>query len=494
MKAKHKTSAVCLLLALLLLSAPSCSKNPPDAQNEGETQTSSETQPAEAETEAVYPGAVLNLGDRDIRIFNIDEYWGMTVELNPDEATGDRLNDTIYERAAKIEDMYHCKIVNDRYAAELMLGNMAAQASRILTAGDDSYDVMYIPDTKITTLASDGVLYNLHDLPELLLDSAWWDSSYNELASINGKLFGACGDGYLMPYDSSWCLFFNEVMLSNLGLELPYSIVKEGKWTFDALHSYLKATANLNGEPDWKWQTTGSAVYGLVTHEHAPDKFILGAGITYVEKNGDEYSFSAENERFYDVAVSLSEILGEEGTTLPGNCNDFDPDRGYVYTFMNNRAAFMTAELKTAMNMRDMENNFGIVPFPKYDEAQESYYTSIMNDMLVFTIPSTSKHPHDTAAVMDAFYYEGMQSVVPVYFDVTVSHKGLRNENSIEMLNIIRENRLIDISTLYGWNSQLVNQIRISSFDGNINPASEVAKFKTMIIKQMNKFIEEIKS
>lgn len=484
------------LLSATAAAAASCSNETADAPKESAAQIAAlqtaAVQDSGTGTEAVYPGAVSDLGGREIRIFNIDDYWGMTVELHPDETTGERLNDALYERAAKVENLYNCTIINDCYAAGLSLANMASQASRLLSAGDDTYDVMYIPDAKIPVLASDGVLYNLYELPELLLDNAWWDRSYNETATINGNLFGACGDGYLMPYDSSWCLFFNENMLARLDMELPYSIVRDGKWTFDSFHSYIKGAANLNGDSSWKWQTDGNAVYGLVTHDHAPDKFILGAGITYVEKEEDSYAFSADTERFYDTAASLAEILGEEGTTLQGNTDDFNPDRGYVYTFMNSRAAFLTAELKTAMNMRDMEETFGIVPFPKYDEAQTDYYSAIMIDMLVMTIPSNAKQPHETAAVMDAFYYEGMQSVIPVYFDVTVSQKGLRNENSIEMLNIIRDNRLIDVATLYGWNTPLVNRIREASFKGSSTAASDVAKYKDQIVSDMEKFLEEI--
>ena len=488
---KSLTAILALLAAAALFSACGDSGTQNSTTDTANVDTAAAPE-STAETEAVWPGEVQDLGGQEIRIFNIDEYWGMTVRLEPDESTGDRLNDALYERAAKIESLFNCDLIDDAYAANLGMSNMATGATKLLMAGDDTYDVMYIPNDKLVNLVDGGALWNLHDLDALNFDAAWWDASYNTDAVLGDALYGASGDGYLMAYDSSWCLFFNEAILTKLDMELPYQLVRDGKWTYDAFYSYIKGAASLNGDSDWSWTVGGNAVYGLVTHDHAPDKFILGAGVRYVTNENGSYVFSAETNRFYSAAASLAEMLGEEGTTLRGNMDDFNQDRGYVYTFMNSRAAFLTAELKTAMNMRDMEETFGIVPFPKYDETQENYQTSIMSEMLVMTIPTTSKTPETTAAVMDALYYEGMQSVVPVYFDVTVSQKGLRNEDSIDMLNIIRSTRAVDIATMYGWNGELLNKIRESSFKGNSTAASDVAQYKSKIEEKINSFVKEL--
>ncbi len=38
-------------------------------------------------------------------------------------------------------------------------------------------------------------------------------------------------------------MYCNEDMMANRGLEKPYSLVRNGAWTLDALHTYLKAAA-----------------------------------------------------------------------------------------------------------------------------------------------------------------------------------------------------------------------------------------------------------
>ena len=63
-----------------------------------------------------------------------------------------------------------------------------------------------------------------------------------------------------MAFDSMWCLFFNENMMEDHKLELPYDLVREGKWTIDRLTGCCTAVANLNGDEKFKWNKDGKAV------------------------------------------------------------------------------------------------------------------------------------------------------------------------------------------------------------------------------------------
>ena len=60
---------------------------------------------------------------------------------------------------------------------------------------------------------------------------------------------------------------------------------------------------------------------------------------------------------------------------------------GYVYPFMTERALFLTAEVCKAQKYREFDFTYGIVPFPKYDENQANYFTTIYQDALAFSIP-----------------------------------------------------------------------------------------------------------
>ena len=54
---------------------------------------------------------------------------------------------------------------------------------------------------------------------------------------------------------------------------------------------------------------------------------------------------------------------------------------GRIRTFGNNRTMYLNGPFTSALSYRAMETDFGIIPYPKYDEAQQNYLT--MSDALI---------------------------------------------------------------------------------------------------------------
>lgn len=489
---KMRITAILLamLLALSLLTACGGDTAPAETEGTAAGETAADTTPEETEPAYVYPTA--DLAGDTISILNIDAYWGMHVEIDVPETTGEMLNDALYNRTRLVEEKFNCVIHDDKLIAKNALSASTDAAQKEILAGEGVHDVMYVRDDNLAKFYTQNFLQDLKNIPELHLDKAWWDGAYNSIAQVGDSILGAAGDAHLMGYDSSWCVFFNEDIIKDNGLDMPYDLAREGGWTLDKLHEYAAAVANVDVSQS-DWTNGGSAVYGLVTHPHSPDKFIFSMGNDYITKAADgTMSFTIETDQFFSTVEKLAAFISEKGTTLEGNSDDFNENKGYVYTFMNGYAAFLTAEVKTANNIRDMEQTFGILPFPKYSESQENYRTPLMYGLLVMTIPTTNGNASETAMVMDAIAWEGSQSVVPVYFDNTVSHKGLRNENSVEMLQIMKYSRSADIAVVYGWNSKLAETIQKNIFSGKADAASVIAAQKGAIETEIAEFMKLI--
>jgi len=82
---------------------------------------------------------------------------------------------------------------------------------------------------------------------------------------------------------------------------------------------------------------------------------------------------------------------------------------------------------------------------------------------------------------MDALTYESYENILPIFYDVTLSQKGLRNEESIEMLQIIRDTRFFDLGDAYGWTTKVQNSVRNALDKGNAGVASLIAAEKPAI-------------
>ncbi len=150
----------------------------------------------------------------------------------------------------------------------------------------------------------------------------------------------------------------------------------------------------------------------------------------------------------------------------------------------------MTGEIKAAQLMRDMTDTFGIVPFPKYDESQQQYYTSLVSQLFYMTIPSTNTNTSRTATIYEAMTHESYLSVIPTYYSNVVEQKGLRNEDSIDMLEIMRQTRAVDVATIFNWSSNLRSSLNTKLFNGNAQVASDIAAQQTKVEASMQKFFD----
>ena len=103
--------------------------------------------------------------------------------------------------------------------------------------------------------------------------------------------------------------------------------------------------------------------------------------------------------------------------------------------------------LNEVKQKRELEIDFGILPFPKYDEAQEKYISNNWAGLMV--VPLDAKDAGMTGAVAEYMGWESSKTVVPVYYDVLLSTKFSRDEESKTMLDIIFSNSAYDIGMCY---------------------------------------------
>ena len=131
--------------------------------------------------------------------------------------------------------------------------------------------------------------------------------------------------------------------------------------------------------------------------------------------------------------------------------------------------------------------NYGMLPYPKFSESQESYHTTMINYLPVMTIPTTNSSPEDIGLIMDALSYEAHLTMADVYYGNRVSLKGTGDDtaNDVAMLEIMRNTRSLDPFVILGLGSTLVDQVTWCVGDGRTNIESTVAKFSGPSITQI---------
>ncbi len=453
MKIKQITASlaasVLLLSALSAVSLPSCS----DA---GQTTPSSETQSRETtapvteqqEQAFVYDyTAAQAYESAPFRILNAEDVYSMHAQIDRESTTGESLNDAMYTRCRTFEEKTGAKLEETGKHVDTELAQFAKKS---VMAGEDAYDIIFIPARDLYTFASENALYNLHEISELNLSSPWWISSYNDDITISDNLFVAASYAQLMIIDSIWCLYFNETIMKNLDLELPYSMVRDGTWTLDRLDEYLKASASLNGDSSFSAKGEGNCIYGIATGGQCFPLF-YGCGERIIQNQDGVLTLDAGNERFFQVADALASMMstsdGHFFHTVPGAV-DGEPG-SYISVFENQRSLFLMAEISKTNRMRDKDYSFGIVPYPKFDAEQDAYYVTPFYGTPCMSIPVTVQDPKRSAVLADALAYLSYDVVLPVFRETTLEQKNLRNEDSVEMLNIIMDSVVPDLTNVF---------------------------------------------
>jgi len=489
---KKRILALILVLILIMPLLFSCAgketgqniknnDNDPAVINDG-GEPADANQPENSAESYIFPE--LDCKGGDFTFLNTSTNWGFYTDIVREAMSGEILDDAIYTRNREIEAKFNINIKE----FPVIVDQSAQRLRTIVKAGDDIYDAAYIPGNAaipIGTLVTDNILYNLNDIPGLNLDQKWWNQSVIQDSMIgrSKSLYFAFCDMNIMPLQCAFCVYINEDMIKNLGLDLPYSLVKNGKWTYDEFYKYMKAGAQLNGGADkFKWELNGPAIYGYTSFSSGTLALMTASGERgiSIDETGMPV-FALANERFYNVCDKLSGILSTKAKGEYLTANDYSSGFHFEMIFNNCRALMMGGELKAADSFRDMENTYGIVPNPKYDEAQERYYTAITVPVPVLVVPVTNNNTERAGIILDAMAYLSNKDITPVFFDVTMSQKRLRTEESIDMLYIIKDSLYFDVGIAYGWTSNLVYAIRDALDAGK--PSNAVSTIEKQLAK-----------
>ena len=111
----------------------------------------------------------------------------------------------------------------------------------------------------------------------------------------------------------------------------------------------------------------------------------------------------------------------------------------------------MITSMSRALLFREMQTDFGILPLPKLKEEQAGYNTWSTYNSYVVSIPYTCANPERTSAIMEALFEESSYDLKNAYVEEALKYKTTRDDESIEMLDIIFANTLYDIGIVYNF-------------------------------------------
>ena len=445
-----KTIALLLAVSLLCPLFAACGdKEQPDPAT-GSSETTVQTEPPE---DAPDYAALETLGDISGEFRILFGYGFKQNDFKAAEESSTALESAIYRRNAYMKEKYNIDIVTDEMDSRTQAyDKLFAEYN----AGDSTYDAAMMRTAEVAKLASGGCLRDLNEMPHLDLTKDYWDQRANADLSIGGRMYYTTGDIGVVDNMCTHCMLFNKEMVRQYGFDDPYELVKDDKWTLETLGTMVRAVgedANQDGVYD------ENDVYGLLTWLDNVQAILAGAGerVCKVNDNG-ELVLTLYNERVVNLYDDFTALVYDESHVFNYQYDrktaDRSPvdvwDKNRVNMFNNNQAMFYFTMLTTVPRHRDSTTDFGILPYPKYDESQKDYGHGIgVNQTAFICVPEMVTNDARTGFVLEELSYQGKKLLTPAYYEQTLIGQYTRDEESADMLDLIFATRVYDVGLYY---------------------------------------------
>ncbi len=487
MKRTTAIFALALAAALTLPLFAGCSggKTEPAQTTAAVEQTTETAAPPETE----YEPPVKDLGGKDFAIYA----WTLS-DIGSEEETGESLNDAIFHRNLEIQDNYNCKFKFTITPGQSSGGTYPTWYSTLtgtIMAGDDAFQLVGGYCYRLAMNTMEGSFQNLSALPQLDFSQPWWAQEFQSEGNLGGALYVVTGYADNSFYDKTYAIFFNKDLAADLKLPDLYELVNEGKWTLAKLKEFtLMGAKDLNG--DGKYEEAVDQFGASFNHNMATDAFLVAFDVRTCghDKDGMPYLLGL-TDHYVEVQEAMIDYMLKTDATNYTKTSD-SPE------FMEGRALFEGALFQRARQYREMDSDFGIIPYPKWNEAQDAYHTyNACHNISGWCIPVTA-NGEESASILEALDFYGWRDVMPVYFEKTLKGKTVRDSESAAMLDLIFSTISYDFTQIYSYNfgdqRAPTMLLRMTLKNGGAALASAWAKDEEMYNTTMAKLVETLKA
>jgi hypothetical protein len=215
---------------------------------------------------------------------------------------------------------------------------------------------------------------------------------------------------------------------------------------------------------------------------------VVSAGEKIAKKDENDLPYitlSKETQKTYNVLGKVVDLYLDTNNVLvadsPAYAAKFASSNCWEETvhkaFVEGRELFYMCGLIHAASFRVMEDEFGILPIPKFSEAQDRYYHTVsVGNISVMCIPNGVEGIEDVGLIISAIAELSEHKLTPAFYDVQLKYRDTRDEDSAEMLDIIFSSRTFDLGATFGWGGiladyQTLDRNYASRFDSTISKA-----------------------
>ncbi|MBQ4193856.1 MAG: hypothetical protein II650_06325, partial [Clostridia bacterium] len=342
-------------------------------------------------------------------------------------------------------------------------------------------------------LIQKGFLMPFDRLENIDMTQPYWDQGAQRYLRILGKMYFGFVDFGFDHYDSLAVLFYNGKLVNDYQLEDPQELMLEDAWTIDKFETQISTVlTDLNG--DGKYRLTDD-VLGLTGREYWFQPLLNRSGefLFTWDDNEENFVLHMTDDRFVRVSEAISAIYSTQNPAT--DYSDYDKGR---IAFSEGRSLFYSRLLGDFRQLREVEDDYGVVCFPRYSEASDdsSFFvknpTTLYLPTVVCDTNGDGRQDYDEIGLfleaMGAYTYD---ITLDVYLENTVIGKGMRDERSADMVRLMMKNRSFDLGEAFGFHDVMDQYLRaVVKGEGLASAAQKTEKLFNRI---SSKIVEKIR-
>ena len=455
----------------------------PDASGNGE---GGEEQPETNEYEAIGLPEDINLGEKEITIYAWDPDYD-EFDVDATALDGDPVADAVYKKNLYTEQLLNVELGFYEWAyTDNNLGAMTTTCDNLKNAmsdGSTSVDIIANHPRVLATAVLKGLCSDLSTVDSIDLSKKWWPQSLKDELTIFDSMFFLSGDISSNLIYSIYSVFYNKTLAESYGLENIVQLVDDGEWTID---KFIEITNvgyedidTVNGKSD-------GDTFGIVFEWWNVDALVQSCGFKLLQNTADGIKLATNfpTPTFGDFVEKLGKWCTRDNVNNYGNYDSLP-----ATIFAEGRSVFLISEVSAGFVLQDTDIEYGIVPMPMRDEHQEKYITTVSEFQSMYSISKNSKYLEDAGAVLQTLGYYGLQFTTPAVFEVTLQGKFSKDEDTMRILNTIRESVQFDLGLLYHRQINSISDIPTLAVKGNSQWSTA---FNARTQKMTEKMIDDV--
>lgn len=368
-----------------------------------------------------------------------------------EDAGSDLLQKSVYERNKKTEDLLNIEITPVWGGTAQDVRDKVTEAT--LTNIDD-FDVAFASLVELMICASNGSLLNLNNYDSFDCTHPWWNEKFVEnITLFDTDLYVIAGAVNIWDDCSLEALIFNKDYLERYGCDDPYQMVFDGTWTIDNQRKIMKqCTADVNGDQEMddsdNWGASGlgiilySGMYGLDT------------GITRMSDSGIPELVCTSEDHITKVQAYFNTVMNSDALYQQG----IEGEKGYTEMFIDGQSGILMANLATLFSLRNMEDEYGVLPLAKYNEEQKNY-TGLNNGSIYtcYAVPKNCTDPDFALACLEVMSGYSVDTLDYNLHEILFVTKLTRDQESRKVLKMLQDTISFDWSYVGEWRGNLVS-------------------------------------